>query len=104
VTKIFYHKLTRYGINVEDDELINNWPEYVETEPPITQYELDEMAKLYRKQRDNELKRTDALMISDRTPDQDLIDYRQSLRDAPDHPDWPLSTPNIDFRGQVLHD
>jgi len=104
LTKIFYHKLTRQGIIVEDDEPISNWSEYQETEPPITQYELDEMSKNYRKQRDNELKRTDFMMLPDMNPDQDLIDYRQSLRDATSHPNWPLETPDIVFRGDVLND
>lgn len=104
MVKIFYHRQTRQGINVEDDEPISNWPDYQETQPPITQHELDEMAKNYRKQRDNELKRTDFMMLSDMNPTQDLIDYRQSLRDAPNHPNWPLEVPNIIFRGNILDD
>ena len=100
--KTFYHKTDRNSpIIVADDAQISDWPDYIETQPdlPLSNEEIAELDIMMRRMRDAELARTDHLMLSDMNPTQEIIDYRQALRDAPQHPNWPLETPDITFKG-----
>lgn len=100
--KTFYHKTDRNSpIVVDDDAQISDWPDYLETSPdlPASDEEIAEMDIMMRRMRDAELARTDHLMLSDMNPTQEIIDYRQALRDAPSHPNWPLETPDIALQG-----
>ena len=49
----------------------------------------DEMAATSRSMRDAYLGMTDWWCVSDRTPTQEQLDYRQALRDLPSHANWP---------------
>lgn len=98
--KIIWHK-TEKGktLIVEVDSDLSQWPDYEEEKKnhhlDYTDEEIADMDKKFRKLRNDELARTDHMMLPDRNPSQELIDYRQALRDAPAHPGWPLELPNI---------
>lgn len=49
----------------------------------------EEIAGKIRDQRNKLLLITDAEMVSDRNPSQEMIDYRQALRDLPQQPGFP---------------
>ena len=95
MTKTIYHRETRQPIIVDDDANMADWPEYVEVRPPMTQAELDDRAANFRKLRNLELARTDHLVLPDRPVNPEVIEYRQQLRDATNHPNWPLEFPPI---------
>ena len=98
--KLIWHK-TEKGVSlvVDTDADMTQWPDYEEEKQSFhSEYsdeEIAEMDKNFRKLRDEELARTDHMMLPDRNPTQELLDYRQALRDAPAHPGWPLEVPNI---------
>lgn len=99
--KIIWHKTKRRkNLVVSVDADLSQWPDYEEEQGEHhlghTQEELEEMDRNCRKLRDAELARTDYMVLPDQNPTQELLDYRQSLRDAPAHEGWPLKTPNID--------
>tara|TARA_B100000768_G_C11243121_1_gene360518 strand:+ start:1167 stop:1487 length:321 start_codon:yes stop_codon:yes gene_type:complete len=99
--KIVWHKTERGNkIVVDSDADMSQWPDYEDEKREHhlghTDEEIAEMDRLYREDRDAELARTDYMMLPDMNPTQELIDYRQALRDAPAYPDWPLKTPNIE--------
>lgn len=98
--KVFWHKTIRNNsVIVAPDVDISEWPDYDdhkgEHHMGHTPEELELLSQAQRKLRDEELKRTDYLMLQDMNPSQELIDYRQALRDAPAHEGWPLNPPNI---------
>lgn len=99
---IFYSKTDRKNnIEVDEDALIEDYPDYLVDDPNLLpdSAEIAELDIMMRRMRDAELARTDHLMLPDMNPTQEIIDYRQSLRDAPQHPGWPLSSPDIIFKG-----
>jgi hypothetical protein len=98
MSKIFYHKITRHPIVVDDDAVITDFPDYQTVEPPITDAELEEMKRNFRKLRNEELARTDKYVLPDRPVNQEILDYRQQLRDATDHPNWPFEYPDIPLK------
>jgi len=98
--KLLWHKTERgVSIVVNEDADITQWSDYEEEKKDhhtgYTDEEIAEMDKNFRKLRDEELARTDHMMLPDRNPTQELLDYRQALRDAPAHPGWPLEVPSI---------
>lgn len=98
--KIIWHRTERgKNLVVEPNADLSQWPDYEEQKGDhhsgYTQEEIDEMDRTYRVDRDRELARTDHMVLPDMNPTQELFDYRQALRDAPSHPNWPLETPNI---------
>ena len=94
-----YHKTVDTFAVVEESFFDNNplhFSDYQKTRPQaVIDAETEYLAKSFRAMRDAELKRTDTLMFSDRNPSEELITYRQQLRDAPSHPGWPHETPQI---------
>ena len=105
MTKHFYNKVTRDPIVVEDDAVIADFPDYAETQPEFVET-ADYLAKLdimMRRMRNAELARTDHLMLSDMNPTQELIDYRQALRDAPADSGWPENPPDIRYKGDATN-
>ena len=98
--KIIWHRTERgRNLVVEADADLTQWPDYEEQKGDHhlghTQEEIDEMDRAFREDRDAELARTDYMVLPDMNPTQELLDYRQALRDAPAHPNWPLEVPDI---------
>ncbi len=60
-----------------------------------TEEELESMRAAFREIRNAELARTDHMVLPDMNPTQELLDYRQSLRDVTTHPGWPVEWPDI---------
>lgn len=98
-TKVVWHKTLKQSIVVAADDDLSRWPEYEEEmgehHSTYSEEEIAEIDRIHRMDRNAELARTDYMMLPDMNPTQDLIDYRQALRDAPEHPGWPLELPNI---------
>jgi len=98
--KIIWHKTERKkNLVVSSDADLSQWPEYEEEQGEhhlgITQEEIEEMDRAFRQLRNDELARTDYMVLPDQNPTQELLDYRQALRDAPSLPNWPLELPRI---------
>lgn len=98
--RVVWHKKERGRcIVVAADDDLSRWPDYEDEKGEHhlghTEEEIAELDRLYREDRNAELARTDYMMLPDMNPTQELIDYRQALRDAPEHPGWPINTPPI---------
>jgi hypothetical protein len=60
-----------------------------------TEEELERMRASFRKLRNEELARTDHMVLPDMNPPQELLDYRQALRDVTEYPGWPIEWPDL---------
>lgn len=71
-------------------------PTESEIQAKIEELQAAEPMRLLRLERDQRLSATDWWCVSDRTPTQVQLDYRQALRDLPAN-----STPALDENGQL---
>lgn len=93
---------TLKNIQLEDAPEYNNLyerleEEWSETETHrrksynIVEYSQEEKARNIRTRRDRQLQLTDNEAVSDRTPSQEMLNYRQALRDITDQETFPNS-------------
>lgn len=71
---------TRLETGTEPAEKASTWEDVVAKYP---EYEAKWAMKEMREQRDEKLKETDILVLPDRSPSEELLAYRQALRDLP---------------------
>ena len=98
--KLMWHRTTpRCVIVVDENADVSLFPDYEDVEGPhhsvITKEQIEEMDRHNRQLRNAELARTDYMVLPDMNPTQELLEYRQALRDAPATEGWPLVLPNI---------
>lgn len=82
MTKTFWNIETKQPIVVSDDAHISDYEGFTDSEilPEITREQLEAQFRLLR---EKVFAATDALVLPDRNPPQELLDFRQFLRDVP---------------------
>lgn len=88
MAKIFWEISTLNPIVVSDDALVTDFDGYTDVEPDAAKSK-EELEAEFRALRDKILAATDAMVVPDRNPPQELIDFREFLRDVPNtQPDF----------------
>ena len=95
---VIWHKTEKLvSLLVPHDFDILMYPDFeLERGPHHDAYSEEELAEIsagHRALRNAELARTDHMVEEGMNPSQELLDYRQALRDAPETEGWPLVVP-----------
>ena len=94
MVKTIYHVYTNNAIVIEDEDTVDNWPDYTDVEPDIKSViDVEQAAKAFREIRDRYLAATDWAFTSGQEYTEEALAYRQWMRDVPQYKDFPYSLP-----------